>query len=162
MLTKRATTTRAWAASSRMKSTHPVSVSLRHISSGSHQKHGNAHRPHSKHYQRHVAGHIVFGCIACEHRIRVEVPPSGPVAVLEGLTDKRLEDPCGRARNNQEGECQSKRKHAAQPTDDHCTDANRRVDGRIFVGAASPYGLSKNTECSTHQDEHNWPGRAHP
>jgi len=38
MLTMSATSTRACSCSSSTKSTHPVSASLRHISSGSHQK----------------------------------------------------------------------------------------------------------------------------
>eukprot|EP00966_Prymnesium_polylepis_P102957 2384772-Prymnesium_polylepis.3 len=38
MLTRRATITRACSASSLISKTHPVSISLRHISSGSHKK----------------------------------------------------------------------------------------------------------------------------
>eukprot|EP00966_Prymnesium_polylepis_P083139 1925579-Prymnesium_polylepis.2 len=42
MLTKSASITRACSASSRICSTQPVSVSLRHISSGSHQKYADS------------------------------------------------------------------------------------------------------------------------
>eukprot|EP00966_Prymnesium_polylepis_P229491 5310429-Prymnesium_polylepis.2 len=162
MLTKSATTTRACSASPRICSTQPVSVSLRHISSGSHQKHrvqqGDSHRPQGEHRKGCCACGLVLVRVARERQVGVQVAPRCALIVLECLAQKRPEDPRRCARQHQEGEPKRKGQHSPQPGWERGAEAPCQTLIAPLAAMLCDFGAGK--AHGAHEYDGQRPGRA--